>query len=590
MRFPKLIIISVLIFSRPALAASPNYLLLKDDINKDGINDRIVFASHGISGFFLSSAKNKKIDSFNLRQGNRTIFFTSSSKLGGPFVQLTEEVGFYKVVTLMKYENKVFKHLKSYALPNRTYFSIQKIAATDPFAEPNEKSTSCKKVSPGDAAIANAILSADALKNSLIADVIKNKISPDCKLVLGDDYKKFESQVILACTVDDQTIKHSFLSCLDKYDTASLYSSKYRQSLVENIFGNGPKISCATSSSDKPRASFDDASGDFMFYRTNPEEPERNFQLDYIHEVAHKIGIAQDASIDPLIEGCSQKSLKLGKGNQNYYSGAGLQELLLDGKKNGVEVNIPSQNKEVPQTSVASAMSDGSKALNSSASDSDTGFAGLVTTSKGAFNSFAPVMTAAYKASLNAAYAGDSISKTMTSSTSSPLPISISSSGGSQKANSQNITADAAYEIANPPSTTAALSKGELGNGITTKIQALAAEEPSGRSPASTSSGSQIQSGGRNISSIPSTDRPDVIRNSATLEGDENFRKLLTSGTYSEIKAAVLDPKNDPRMKRIRLQYAKREEGQTITTGSTDPVQVLYDLGSKFSIRRVTHE
>ncbi|MGZ3798383.1 MAG: hypothetical protein ACXVB1_18580, partial [Pseudobdellovibrionaceae bacterium] len=116
-------------------AGVPHHILLKDDFNKDGIADRVLFASNGISGFYQSSGGNHKIDTFYLKQNQRSIFFTSLKESGGPYLKLQEDTGIFSIVSLWRYENKKLTLAASYVLPSRIYFSDDPFSceSSDPF-------------------------------------------------------------------------------------------------------------------------------------------------------------------------------------------------------------------------------------------------------------------------------------------------------------------------------------------------------------------------------------------------------------------------------------------------------------------------
>jgi len=576
-----------------------NHLVLKDDFNSDGVADRVIFASKGISGFFQSTNANKKIDTFYLKQGNRSILFDSAKELGGAYLKLSEDTGFFTITTLMKFENGKFKQLESYILPAKIYFSADPFADT-PSSRENCDSHDAFSLKP----IKEALSWTDQVKKYSNENFIKTSIQPECKKVFGEDYNRLEKQIIEACTIeDDKNKQNSLVSCLDHDNKTKRLSGRYKTMLAENVFEDSFKITCAESNKEIPLSSFSSSTKNVSIFKTNPSSENRNFKADFFHEMLHASGMGDEDGIDSLVKQCVDGDWKDQK--RHVFLGDGNQ--LNQERKDGIPVNVPPQVKEVPAAPVTAAMNEGARALdNNFAMDNQTQYRALAAASQRTFKSFEPLMAAAYSAAVPVAFAQNTVASGGGGATAAPavaMPVSKAAVGGrgvasapSSMVDSDSPVAGAVYEPSGLPEAVPASEHGELGNGMTVKAMPVSFSDYAPRAPASSGRGgtegaasSRAFSGtdsGRGLASLKSTDRPDLRDNVPQLKADEEFVKTLTTGKYAEVRAKLTDPKNQKILEEKRIQYVSREK----TLGSKQPYIILKDLGNKFSILRVTIE
>lgn len=595
-------ILFVILFIRYEAFAKP-HLILKNDFNGDGVADRVIFASYGTSGFFQSGGLNKKIDTFYLKQGNRSILFAPSTH-GEKFVKLTEDAGIFTTVVIMKHEKQSFKFVNAYVVPSRTYFSDDPFA--DPFSTPT--TTSCSDNSAFNNKSTNEALTwSEALKKYSIEDSVKKSIDPECKKVFGDDYPKMEKQIVAACGVSDgKPEKNNLVNCLDQNKNTQFLGGVYKATLAQNLFDNEFKISCSTSNKKIPLASFDSSSKKISIFKTSPEDPSRNFKADFFHEMMHSSDVDSEKQVQALVENCTDgktglnskiKDKLANSETDRYYTNL---DSYTANKKDGVAVDIPPQTKTVPQTSVASAVSEGSKALDSNFSmDNETQYDSLSKVSQATFKSFDPIMKAAYQAAVPTAFAQGSIEIPSggTASTATTTSLATVKAAGSSRSIASTSTSGATYDVSNLPDSVPASANGELGNGLSVKATTVSAKAAQPRNPASSGSGGETgtsSAGGSDAGNVgsdsvgykPTTDRPDLRNNVPQLKAEEDFVKTLTTGKYEDVKARLTDPKNQKILEDKRIQYVARDR----TLGSKQPVMILKDLGNKFSVVRVTIE
>lgn len=601
------IIVSIILYTFFTLFASnlsfaKTHLVLKSDFNGDGTADRVVFASYGISGFVQSTFGNKKIDTFFLKQGNRSIFFTSNTTDKVPYLKLTEEVGFFSVITLMKYENRQFKYVASYSLAERAYFS-------DDFLEGAVITTSdsvseCKPNSAlEDKATTTAQTWAEKLKQHSLEESVRKSIDSSCKKVFGSEYEKIEKEIISACKIEStpsQTKQNSLIACLDKNEETRTTSSAFQRVLAANMFEDGFKVNCEDIKTEIPKASFNKAAKTVSLYQTSPSVKNRSFKEDFFHEMLHSTGIKEDDKIQPLVRNClslAKRNNPLNSGDRRYYT-TNLREEAKN-VKDGVEFSIPPETKQIPQNSVANAVAEGSKTLDKDFSmDNPRQFDGLRMASIGAFKSIDPIMRAAYEAAIPTAFAKGTLSaadpKTVPTASVS-LPTVKAAAGGairsissvSQGNASQNSLSGAIYDVSSLPESIPASEKGELGNGLYVKAATIQLKEGATRSPSSTATGGagEIASAG-GLGQMQSTDRADLQKNVPRLKVEEDFIRILTTGKYADVKAKLTDPANQKIMEDKKIQYLAKDK----TLGSKQPDIILKDLGSKFSILRINVE
>jgi hypothetical protein len=593
-----------------AKANQQHHLIFKSDFNDDGIADRVGFASKGISGFFQSTNSNKKIDTFLLKQGNKTIFFTSSKTLGGPFLKLTESSGFFTTVSILTFENNKFQHTTSYIVPDKVYFS------QDPFADPFEAAPASKSSSnicePNDVfankATSSTLSWAEAINKFSVEETIKKAISPECKTVFGKSYEKVEKQILSACGVTTGSPeKNDLVNCLDEDPKTRFLGGYYKTSLAANIFDDGFKISCAKSSKDKPLASLNNTSNSISLFQVSPENPNRNFKADFFHEMLHNVGVENETTTEKLVEKCVGKKTFFCSDKKNKAKDEckviELSEVtkkqLIENKKDGTVVNIPPAVRTVPQTTVATAVNEGSKALDNDFSmDNATQYKALSNASKATFKSFEPLMTAAYSAAVPSAFAQNTVaSATNAKSVAFPTTKAVASATSRAIASSGSSSPSASgatYDISSLPESVPASAKGDLGNGMAVKASEVAFDANAARSPASSevaapsaaSGGSVGPSIAGSLASIKTTDRPDLRANVPQLKAEEDFLKTLTTGKYDEVKAKLVDPKNQRILEEKKIQYVAKDK----TLGSKQPVIILKDLGNKFTVLRVNVE
>jgi hypothetical protein len=576
-----------------------SHLILKNDFNGDGIADRVVFASHGTSGFFQSTNSNKKIDTIFLKQGNRTILFSSLKENGTPFVKLSEDLGYYSVTTLMKYSEKKFQYVVSYATIGKTNFS------DDPFADPIDKTKESQICTSSDPfenkTIKQTLTWAEAVKTYSVEEAVKKSIDPSCKNIFEKDYPKLEKEVLSACSIGEgRPEKNDLVSCLDRHEKTRRIGGSYKTSLAEKIFDDGFKITCAKSTSSIPVASYDESSKNISFYKTSTDASLRNFKKDFFHEMMHSAGIAQDKEVENIVSACFDKKRIVAMTPMMFTSDLELNKEVA-ASKNGVVVNIPNNVKEIPQAQVASAVSESTKTLDQNFSmENPTQFKALSSASKATFKSFDPIMKAAYEAAVPVAFAQNTIASAK-ATTSIALPttksaaIAAASSRGIASAPS---VSGATYDVSSLPESVPASAKGDLGNGMAVKASEVAFDASAARAPANTEVAASGTSGGGTIggsvgpsiagslASIKTTDRPDLRANVPQLKTEEDFLKTLTTGKYDEVKAKLVDPKNQRILEEKKIQYVAKDK----TLGSKQPVIILKDLGNKFTVLRVNVE
>lgn len=599
------IITSCLVFFASIARSNPlNHLVLKDDFNSDGVADRIIFASKGISGFFQSTSANKKIDTFFLKQGNRSILFDSSEELGGPYLKLSESTGFFTITTIMKLEHGKFKHFASYVLPAKTSFSDSFFDST-----PSDQEKCDSHDAFSNKPVKEALAWTDQVKKYSNEELIKKSIQPDCRKFFEKDYGKLEKQIVEACSLEDKT--NNLVSCLDKGDKTKRFSGRYKTLLAENVFEDSFKITCAESNKAVPLASFNSSSRTISLFKTTPASENRNFKADFFHEMLHASGVNGDETgVESLVSACIDE--KPETGIQRVFTGNIGQ--LNQERKDGIPVNVPPQVKEVSAAPVTAAMNEGARALdNNFAMDNQAQYRALAAASQRTFKSFEPLMAAAYSAAVPVAFAQNTVASApapasasggaSTAATAVALPVSKAMVGGrgvasasSSMVASDSPVAGAVYEASGLPEAVPASEHGELGNGMTVKAMPVSFSDYAPRAPASSgragtevaaaSRGFSGMDSGRGLASLKSTDRSDLRQNVPKLQADEEFVKTLTTGKYADVRAKLTDPKNQKILEEKRIQYVSRER----TLGSKQPYIILKDLGNKFSILRVTIE
>jgi hypothetical protein len=594
----KVILLFFVSYINSALADAQSHLILKNDFNRDGIADRTIFASYGISGYFQSTSGNQQIDTFYLKQGARTIFYTSSVKLGGPYLKLTEDAGFFTVISLLKPQTESFKHTVSFIVTNKTYFLDDPFA--NPFSAASEKVKECPTSDAFHSKATNESLSwVDAINKYSTEETVRKSIDPECKSVFGDTYPLMEEQIISACGVGSgKSEKNKLVSCLDQNEETRRIGGRYKTALAENIFADGFKISCAKSNKNIPLASLNSTTKNVSIFQVTPENKNRNFKADFFHEMMHASGIKSELETSSIIQSCIVADEKCNKkiGTKEikecvrlYGSDLTMIKNALD-DKDGIPVNIPATAKVAPQTSVASAINEGVKTLDSNFSmDNDTQYRALSSASKSVFGSFSNTFKAAYDAAIPTAFAQGTIGNA-TATAAVPFPTTKSASSSRTIASApSSVTSGAIYDVSSLPESQSASDKGELGSGLTVQAEAVKMPEESPRSPASARAG-EIGAGTRGsfggLASVKTTDRPDLRNNVPQLIAEEDFMRTLTSGKYAEVKARLTDPKNQKILEAKKIQYVSRDK----TLGSKTPAIILKDLGNKFSIVRITIE
>lgn len=592
-------IIILILHSSFANAGIQDHLILKNDFNNDGIADRVVFSSNETSGFFQSTNKNQKIDTIYLRQGNRTLFFTSQSELGGPYIKLTENAGLYVVVSILKYNKKKFRHLSSFVLPTKTYFSV------DPFASPTDEPELC---STNDAfnnkTVAQTISWADKATTALVENAVKKAIDPECKNVFGDEFPKLEQQLVSACTVGSgKEEKNKLVSCLDSDPETSIIGGKYKTELGALLFNDSFKISCQKSSSSKPLASIEPNSLNIKIMQITPSLKDRNFKADLFHEIMHYAGLTLEDAVEDLVSKCvtgKEKKVAADKKSndkvRNYASAGALNQALAK-KKDGIEVVLPANAKDVSPTSVASAVNEGAKTLDNDFSmDNPTQYNALSKVSKATFKSLEAIMAKAYSAAVPIAFAQNTvISANATASVALPTTKAVVA-GSSRGIASAPSVSGATYDVSSLPDSVAPSAKGDLGNGMAIKASEVAFDA---RAPANSEVAASGATGGGSaggsgstrsiagsLASIKTTERPDLRANVPQLKAQEDFRRTLAIGRYDEVKAMLVDPKNQRILEDMGIQYV----GKDRRLGSKKPVIILKDLGNKFTVLRVNVE
>ncbi len=581
------------------------HLLIKDDFNQNGVADRVIFSSYEISGFYLSKNGNKQVDTFFLKQGNRSIFFSKENNERQIYIKLSENVGFITVITFLKYENKVFRHLSSYAIPEKIYFSDDFLSS--PLIEDPIKNHCDNNSVFSNKTLNDALSWSNELKNHSVSEAIKKVIDPSCKSILGDEYSKMEKQVISACSLDiGKPESNPLIKCLDESEKTKLLSSLYKLSLAESIFQSGFKITCKQSNETKPLASFSSSNNVINFFQTTPVSKNRNYKADFFHEMMHSSSVYSESDATNIVNKClSDDTAQIATKMDTYIplttpSSPLTTNINNQNRKDGVEINVPSQLKEVSQTTIAAAINEGSKTLDSNFSmENSAQYESLAKASKATFKSFDPIMKAAYEAAVPTAFALGSLASGSSSSTSEAsvamptVKVAATTTRSIASASSNSATSTSAvYDISSLPTSVMASEKGELGNGLTVKAAAINIKEGFARSSLSTETVAGGTSSGTNISGsgrsgyTPTTDQPDLRNNVPQLKAEEAFIKTLTTGKYSEVKARLTDPKNQRILEDKRIQYVARDK----TLGSKKPVLILKDLGNKFSIVRVTIE
>jgi len=593
----------LLILFVPGLSSAQSHLLVKSDFNNDGIADRTVFASHGISGFIQSTQANKKIDTIFLKQGNRSIFFTSNVEDGSPFVKLTEETGLYSVITLMKYENKSFIHTATYIEASEVYFSDDFFS--DSIVAEAGKNQTC---TPNDAfnnkATTEILSWADALKKNSLEETIKKSIDPSCKKVFGQDYLKLEKDIVDACKLESSpntSRQNPLISCLDKNKGTRLVSGFYQQTLASNVFEPAFNINCQELDKNVPKASFNKSTKSISIYQHLPAEKNRNFKADFFHEIIHSTGIKSDQKVEQVVENClSIKSNKnTSKVPSDHFYVRNLNEEIAK-KKDGIEISVPSQAKEVSQRTISATMSEGAKTLDADFSTNDgEQYNSISKISKATFKSFDPVMKAAYEAAVPVAFAQNTIASSKTTSSVSIPTTKITVAASNRGIASTTAGSGITYDVSSFPESVSASTKGDLGNGMAIKASEVAFDSNAARSPANTEVATASATGGGSVggsgstrsiagslASIKTTDRPDLRANVPQLKAEEDFLKTLTTGKYDEVKAKLVDPKNQRILEEKKIQYVAKDK----TLGSKQPVIILKDLGNKFTVLRVNVE
>lgn len=575
-----------------------SHLIIKSDFDGDGKADRTTFASYGISGFFQTHAGSKNVSSFYLRQGNRSILYLNSKELGSPHIKLTENNGLMQIVTIMKYDQKSFKHVKSFALANKTYFSTDPFASPDPFAQPNRQECDANNAF-NNKSVKQTLSWADELKKHSLKESLQKAISPSCKTVFGDQYPKLEEQILAACGVNTgKNDENNLVKCLDRNEETKITSGIYTSALAANFFEDGFQISCASIDKSNPLASV--TSNKISIYQTSPAQKDRNFKADFFHEMLHASGIEQEKSVSQLVANCTEDKSK--KSDKAHFTNKTTDKERFLESKDGLVVNIPpTQLKEIQSGTVATTVAEGAKTLDSNFSmENSDQYESLSKASKATFRSFDPIMKAAYEAAIPTAFAQGSLASTSsaagTTAVAMPTVKTVSAttrSIASTTANSNSTASGNVYDISSLPASVSASEKGELGNGLAVKAAAVNIKDGLTRTPSSseTATGGTI-SGSSNSGGIggsgfaPTTDRPDLRNNVPRLKAEEDFVKTLTTGKYAEVKARLTDPKNQGILEDKRIQYVARDK----TLGSKQPVMILKDLGNKFSIVRVTIE
>lgn len=581
---------SEIFFFTQAYGGVQQHLILKNDFNNDGIADRVVFASHGISGFYQATQSNNKVDTFFLQQGNKSVSFISSKALGGPYIKLVETAGIFTTVTLAKYQNKKFKIITSAVITNKKFFS------DDPFACPNADpfGTQTKKT---------FLPFSEAIKKFSVETTIKKSIGKECKAIFGKEYQKLESQILSACSVSDgKPEKNDLVSCLDKDQQTRLLGGKYKTALAENIFEDGFKISCAKSDKSIPLASFDPASKNISIFQTKPESQNRNFKADFFHDMLHGTGVSSDKVIEGLVKDCLSNT-----GHEDRVRIPPQTELGFQAEqeklKDGIRITLPTQ--DVEPTSVASAITESSKALDSDFSmGNNVQYQSLSNLSKNVIKSFEPIMNAAYSAAVPKVFASEALKSgpytnaaSIGNSSIEPLAANKAYTTSGRTKSAQTDTNDKMPEISTVPS--AILDKHavedspdkELSKSHTPSkernIASLNETANSSASSAQTAQGFQTTSdSGQNFATPTDARSQALSKNVRQIGEEEDFLKSLTTGKYTEVKARLLDPKNERIMVEKRIQYLNR--GKPI--GSKQPMIILKDLGNGFSVQRVLTE
>lgn len=587
-----------LLFLNPALGSIEHHIVIKNDLNKDGVADRVAFASHGISGFFQSTLANSKIDTFQIKQGNRTIFYTSSKSVGGPYIKLTESSGFFSVVSLLKYENRNFKLVSSFVTPSKTFFSDDFLdGATIVSTEAPEKCVPANEFNH--VALNEASDWTKKLEKHTVEEAIKKAIDPECKKVFGDKYSNLETQIVSACSVSSgMSNSNALVTCLDKNEQTRNIGGFYQQTLVSTLFDSNFKISCGLLKTDKPRESVNSVSNIISIFQTTPKTNNRNFKADFFHAVLHLGGIEDDKKVSTIVDNCMRvKTKNQPKADDRYYANPTTFSEETIKKKDGVELTIPSQHQQINQTTVASTINESAKTLDTNyAMENDTQYKSLTTVSRATFKSFEPLMSAAYNAAIPAAFAQNTVISATNGSAAS-VAIGLPTTKATTSARSIASTSPASavsgviYDVSSLPESVSASDKGDLGNGLTVKASAVAFNEVNSRAPAATGSSEAATARGASgsgsiagrLASIKTTDRPDLRNNVPQLKLEEDFIKTLTTGKYAEVKAKLIDPRNEEILKEKQIQYVARDK----TLGSKQPAVIIKDLGNAFTVLRV---
>ncbi|HPI40725.1 MAG TPA: hypothetical protein PLJ21_07960, partial [Pseudobdellovibrionaceae bacterium] len=116
----------ILLFPLISHAGTQHHLIYKTDLNKDGVADRVVYASNGISGFYQSTYGNGEIDVFSITQGNKEIYYSNLNKKRGPFVKVVENFGLFKISQLYIKRKANLELDKGIINPSTVYFKIRR--------------------------------------------------------------------------------------------------------------------------------------------------------------------------------------------------------------------------------------------------------------------------------------------------------------------------------------------------------------------------------------------------------------------------------------------------------------------------------
>jgi len=556
----------ILLFPLISHAGTQHHLIYKTDLNKDGVADRVVYASNGISGFYQSTYGNGEIDVFSITQGNKEIYYSNLNKKRGPFVKVVENFGLFKISQLYIKRKANLELDKGIINPSTVYFKIRRSFSNIKTPICNDNNISIKNTNEVDK----------------IIEVLNLKESNEkCLSLFGEEQlAKMNIQLTLESKLFVKNEANEMISCLDNHPIGA----EYKKILLQNIFSDGFKISCEIGKTNDVSALYNSGSNEFIFYKL--ENPIFDFSELFRHEMLHKSNSSlKESEVDDIISKCKTNTdEKIKFANDLRFADLSEEE------KNGVEITLP--NYQIPQSNIDNVIKVASNSLNKDYStDNEREFISLSQISKRTFNSFSPVMNAAFKAAVPVAFAGNKIKNESESSTKSVeksqeikvVKSDIDFNKLDQAPSRMPAAIDQGILISKPTLPESADTRsGSLGNGMVVKAEPVKFDikPSSSHSKATSQYLNQIDN---------QMKQPEMIKASLgvpSLVAENNFLKMITQGNYKDVKSKLSQPETHKMLEKFRVQYVEPKG----SFGSNDPYLILKDLGNGFEIRRVTIE